>query len=126
MKPDYRRIHQLEYELGFRGDAPSPAFTDEPGAVIPYRPPVRRTTTIYSIVQDVWTCDRLVACGCPPGTRLEQHGEALVLRSGDWVTWVRLELASLPLDAKGAVAALDALVDTAIGDHVAKLQEHAA
>ena len=60
MKPDYRLIHALEYELGFRDDpppsrAPSAAnvsdilkeawtATDEPGAVIYYDPKQGRPT----------------------------------------------------------------------------------
>jgi hypothetical protein len=35
MRADQRRIHELEYELGFRDDAPPPLpHTGEPGEVI--------------------------------------------------------------------------------------------
>lgn len=42
MKPDYRLIHRLEYELGFRDDPPPPPEpSDAPGAVFTYKP-IRR------------------------------------------------------------------------------------
>jgi len=70
MKPDYRLIHALEYELGFRDDPPPKAkvhhgprtpprkgenpfsraamlkelYTDEPGAIIYYDPKQGRPT----------------------------------------------------------------------------------
>jgi len=58
MKPDYRLIHVLEYELGFRDDPPENPFshaaflkelymsapTNEPGAIIYYDPKQSRPT----------------------------------------------------------------------------------
>jgi len=48
VKPDYRRIHRLEFDLGFRDDPPDPVhvwhgmmkdlYMSEPGAVIYYDP----------------------------------------------------------------------------------------
>lgn len=42
MTPDYRRIHELEFELGFRDDPPPVVVTDAPGSVVFYSPAAGR------------------------------------------------------------------------------------
>lgn len=60
--PDYRRIHELEFELGFRDDPPPSGaqslatadsllkslWTDAPGRVVAYNPPGGRTEVAWA------------------------------------------------------------------------------
>jgi hypothetical protein len=76
MTPDYRRIHELEYELGFRDDPPptqnlrsvesilKQTWTDEPGAIIYYDPEQGRPTYLSDYEKRIDLARQIVRRAC--------------------------------------------------------------